>query len=699
MLTTAARPEGLAAVFAPRRIALVGASDRQGGMGSLFWANLSSFPGEVVPVTRSAATVGGRPTYPSLRAVEGPIDLAVVVVPAAAVPQVIADAGAAGIAAAIVVSGGFAETGQEGRRRQEELVAAARAGGVRVVGPNCFGVQNCDLPLNASLAAGLPPGGGGISLLTQSGAYGMAAHVLGVDERARFAKVYAPGNRADLGDAEVLAYLRDDPATRVVCCYLESLPAGRAFVEEAARITPVKPVLVCRTGRSAAGARAARSHTAALAGRDRVAAAALEQAGVVETRSGMELLDAARALDHQPRPGGGRVAVVTNSGGTGVELADLLAAEGLEVPELSAALQADLVRELPAGGSARNPVDVTPAWSRFATLYPLLVERLARSGEVDLVLPVLLQRSAADARVAEALRSAVARLRADGVGVPVHVCWVAPRSARPNADLLQEAGIPCFEWPDRAARAAGHARRAATARERVRACLPALARHAAARPPMAPPGPLRSLDPERGAALLHEVGIATAATRVCASVEAAAVAAEKLGFPVVAKVVHPELSHKSDAGGVRTGLAGAAAVRSAAAALLALVPGARVLVQRQVGGVEVAIGGLRDPQFGPVIMVGLGGVMVEVLDDVGFALAPLDVEQALRRLHALRGWPVLAGVRGALPVDATALARTIVAVGDLVVAHPEIAELDLNPVFASAGGAVTADWRILTHHA
>lgn len=686
------RPEGLAALFTPRRVALVGASDRPGGMGSLFWANLASFPGEVVPVSRSAASVGGRPAYPSLREVEGPVDLAVVVVPAPAVPGVIADAGAAGIPAAVVISGGFAETGPEGERLQDQLVAAARASGVRVVGPNCFGVQNCDLPLNASMATGLPPGGGGISLVTQSGAYGMAAHTLAIDEGARFAKVYAPGNKADLGDAEVLTYLRDDPATQVVCCYLESLPGGRAFVEVAAGTTPVKPVVVCKTGRSAAGARAARSHTAALAGRDRVAAAALEQAGVVVVRSGLELLDAARALDRQPPAPGSRVAIVTNSGGTGVELADLLAAEGLDVPELSPALQAELAAELPVEGSPRNPVDITPVWRRFAALYPTIIERLARSGEVDLVVPVLLQRSAADSQVAEALRDAVARMRADGIRVPVLVCWVAPRSARSNADLLQEAGIPCFEWPDRAARAAGNSRQAgwqAGARPRVRPSRPAKR----AGPAVAfPSGPL---DPEQGAELLRAAGVATVPGRMCASPAEAAALAGDLGFPVVAKVIHPDILHKSEVSGVRTGLADTTAVRAAAADLLALAPDARVLVQRQAEGVELAVGALRDPDFGPVVMVGLGGVLVEVLGDVAFALAPLDAEEALRRLRGLRGWPVLAGARGREPVDAEALACAVVAVGDLIASRPDISEFDLNPLFASAAGCVAADWRIL----
>src|SRR5882757_2097800 len=277
---------GLAAVFEPRRIALVGASDQPGRTGELFWRNLSSFPGEVVAVTRSAETVAGHKAYPSLLAIEGDIDLAVVVVPAAAVAGVIREAGVKGVPAAIVISGGFAEAGPDGLRRHYELMAAARAGGVRIVGPNCFGVQNCDVPLNASMASGTPRGGGGISLVTQSGAYGMAIHSLGIDERVRFAKIYAAGNKADIGDAELLTYLGDDPASRTLCFFLESLPDGRAFFEALCAVTPRKPVIVAKTGRSADGSRAAQSHTAGLAGSERVWRAAFARAGAILTRSG-----------------------------------------------------------------------------------------------------------------------------------------------------------------------------------------------------------------------------------------------------------------------------------------------------------------------------------------------------------------------------------------------------------------------------
>lgn len=682
---TGALVDPLRAVFEPRRIALVGASDRPGSAGKLFADNLSGFPGEVIPVGRSAGAVA------SLRDIGGPVDLAVVVVPAAAAPAVIAEAAAVGVPAAVVISGGFAEAGPEGAALQAELLAAA-AGRVRIIGPNCFGVQNCDLGLNASLARGLPGMPGHISLVTQSGAYGMAVHTVALDEGARFAKVCATGNKADIGDEELLRYLGADPVTRVVCFLSESMADGRAFVDAARAITPDKPVIVARTGRSAAGARAAFSHTATLAAPHRVVRAALEQAGVLVVDSGLDMLDAARALDAQPPPAGARAAIVTNSGGTGVELADLLADEGVAVPELSAGLASELRELLPPLGSARNPVDLTTVWSRFAELYPAAVDRLARSGEVDLVIAVLLHRSA-DPAVAAALAEAVGKLRADGVSTPVYVCWVAERARRAGVEPLREAGVPCFDWPGRTARAVGNAVRYGLARNRVRSTPRAPA------PGMSTSGlPDGVLSAEAGAHLLATAGIEVAPFEVGRNVEEAVAAAERIGYPVVAKALHPALIHKSDAGGVRLALTDAPEVAAAAADLLDLAPGARLLVQRQLGGTELVVGGMRDPSFGPMVLVGVGGVFVEILDDVVLATAPVSDTEIRDLLPRLRGYQLLTGARGRPAVGLSALATLVVRVGDLMVANPGIAELDLNPVLCGPAGCVVADWRVRTEN-
>ncbi len=686
--------DGLSAVFTPRRVALVGASDRAGSVGRLLWDNLAGFPGEVVPVG-PAGRVGGQVAYPGLRDIPGEVDLAVVATPAATVPGIVGDAAGKGVAAVVVLSAGFAETGGEGARLQDEAVAAARAGGVRLVGPNCFGVQNADLPLNASIAAGTPRGGGGVTIVTQSGSYGMAVHALGQDEGLRVAKVFAAGNKADITDAELLAYLRQDPDTSVICLLLESITDGRGFFTEACLTTPHKPVIAVVGGRTSAGQRAAMSHTAALATDDAVRDAALRQAGVVRVRTGLQVLDAARALSGQPVPRGPRVAVVTNSGGTGVELTDLLADEGLVVPELSEPLQKELRAIMPAYASARNPVDMTPAWKLFTTVYPGAIELLARSGEVNMVVPVLLQRSAS-AEVAEAVRDAAARLRADSVPVPVYVCWVAPRAADGHARVLHEAGVPCFPWPERTAQVAGVAVRCGAglrAGENQSPRREAMVPRPAPLPAAAPNGFLPS---EAARGLLVASGIPVIGTVGCRSAASAAAAADHLGYPVVAKVDHPDLIHKSDAGGVRLGLGSGAEVAEAAAELLGLAKGARVLVQHQHQGVELLVGGVRDEEFGAMVVAGFGGVLVETQRDVQLAVAPVDIQQALAMLSSLRGAAIFRGLRGSPPVHLGFVAEIIVAIADLMVVHPQIAELDLNPLLAGPDGCVAVDWRIRT---
>jgi acyl-CoA synthetase (NDP forming) len=688
-LNSVDRPRGLEAVFGPRRVAVVGASDHPGSIGATIWRNLSEFPGEIIPVTLSSSVVSGRRAYSSLGQIEGDVDLAIVVVPANQVIKIVREAVSRGVPALVIVSGGFAEIGPAGARLQAELLATARAGGVRVVGPNSFGIQNCDLGLNASIAPGSTRGAGGITLVTQSGAYGMAIHSLGIDEGARFAKVYAAGNKADISDAELLRYLRQDQDSRVLCFYLESMAGGREFVTEARCTTPTKPVVVTKTGRSEAGARAARFHTAALAGHHGVASGAFAQAGIIETRSGLEMLDVARALAAKPWPLGPRVAIVTNSGGTGVELADLLCGEGMEVPQLSVPLQQALRQRLPTLGSAVNPVDMTPVWHRYATMYPEIIDLLARSSEVDVVVAVLLHRAALDERVIAAVREAALRLRADSIGVPLYVCWVAPREARPHATLLQAAGVPCFEWPERTARAIALAARYARARQWVRPQATPPPRPAAI--PRLPPGLLPPLD---STSLLRTAGIPLARSVLCNTIEEALDAATAVGFPAVAKIIHAEVLHKSDIGGVRKGLANLAMVNEACAELFRIVPGAQVMIQPQIDGLEVIVGGLRDAEFGPSVMVGLGGVLVEAIHDIAFATAPLGAEEALALLRRLRGFPAFARPIGGRSADLASLAALIRAVGDLVAAVPEVATVDLNPLLVSSQGCLAVDWRI-----
>ena len=680
----------LSAVFRPRRVALVGASDRPGSAGALFWENLSIFTGEVLPVNGSGRPVAGIRAYRRLTEIPGPIDLAVLVVPAAAVPGVVRDAVAKRIPACVVISSGFAEAGPEGAGLQAEVMAIARAGGVRIVGPNCFGVQNAEVGLNASLSPRLAASAGSLSLVTQSGAYGMALHSLAKDENLRFNKVFASGNKADLTDTELLDYLDSEGGCGPICFFLESMPDGRTFIEAARRVTRTRPVIVCRTGRSGAGSRAAQSHTASLAGQHRVWSAAFAQAGVIVTKSGLEMLDAARALDGGRHPAGLRVGIVTNSGGTGVELTDLLADEGLDVPLLSARLQTRLAETLPDLASPNNPVDLTTAWQRFAELYPFAIERLARSGEVDAVVVVLLQRSASEA-VATAVADKVQQLRAEGVPVPVYVCWVAARDVRGDAAPLHRADVPVFEWPERTARAVGHAARYG-ARQRSGAWL-TVDRAFGDRLGVGEEQGRGWLPAGESAAVLSGHGLPLVPWSLCGTVTDAVRAAESFGYPVVLKAMHEDLLHKSDEGGVRLGLSGPDEVASAGELLLKVRQGAELLVQQQLGGVEVIVGGVRDPEFGPVVLVGMGGVDVEAQDDVVLALAPLRLQEAEAMLRRLRGAAALLGARGQA-VDLTSLADVVCRLGELMAENPGIEEVDLNPVLACPDGCTVVDWRV-----
>jgi len=367
--------------------------------------------------------------------------LAIIVTPAAAVPEVIADCGAAEVPVAIVISGGFAEVGPRGFELQREVARIAAAHGVRILGPNCFGVINTASGLNGSLSIGLPRRGG-ISLLTQSGAYGMAAYSRSMDDGIGFAKIATLGNKIDLDEAELLEFLGRDPETKVIAVLLESISDGRRLFEAAAAVVMRKPVVVLKTGRHPGAQRAAASHTAALSGDVAVIYAALRQAGVHLVEDGLTLLDVAASLDRQPPLRGRKIGIITNSGGAGVELTDLLESKGLAVPALSPGLQATIASQLPPQGSAVNPIDITTDWQHFAAMYEFTVEALMTSGEVDAVVPILLQRSALMPEVSDAIIAASARARERGSLKPIHVCWVAPRAAEANRAKLQAAEMP-----------------------------------------------------------------------------------------------------------------------------------------------------------------------------------------------------------------------------------------------------------------
>jgi acetyltransferase len=696
------------ATFNPRSVALIGASAKAGKLGQVLMRNLlDGYPGALLPINPGETEIMGRPAYARVQDAPGPIDLAVLALPPEACAEAMRDCAEAGARVALVLSGGFAEAGPEGRARQDALVAAAQAGGVRLIGPNCFGLYNCNLGLNASMGLGLPPKGGTISLVTQSGAYGMAIFVLAQERRLRFAKILSHGNKADVSDHEILDYFAQDAETRVLCLFLESVSHGRAFYEALARVARHKPVVIAKTGRSPAGRRAAASHTAALTGDDVAFVTAVRQAGAILAASGLEMVDIAEGLSRQPTPPGRRVGIITNSGGTGVELTELCERLGLSVPELPPDAQAQITPLIPAYASARNPVDVTPAWARFPTMYAGSVEALYACAEIDIIMPILLQRSALMRENVEAVRDTVLRCQHErGIAKPTYICWVAGREGAENQALLQEAGIPVYEWPERAARVAaaiGAYAEACYARAGYRAepepppshaCAQAAPIIAAARAQ----GRSQLLETEVKL-LLAAYGASIPRETLCGSAADAQASAQALHAPCVLKIVSPDISHKSDVGGVRVGVAPAdvsAAFEAMLAAVRAAQPAARILgvsVQELVRGQEVIVGGLRDDDFGPLLLFGLGGVFVELLRDVSYRLAPANADELHAMIRDVRGYAVLAGARGQATADLDAIARTLQAVAWVLNDFPEIVEIDLNPVLAGPQAAVVADGR------
>lgn len=696
------------AAFNPRSIALIGASAKSGKLGYILMRNLlEGYPGKLYPINPGETEILGQRAYARLRDVPGQVDLAVIALPTEACVEAMHDCAGVGAKTALVLSGGFAEVGSEGQARQNALLEAARAGGVRLIGPNCFGLYNCNLGLNASMGLGLPPKGGGISLVTQSGAYGMAIFGLAQQRRLRFAKILSHGNKADLTDHEILNYFEQDDETKVLCLFLESVSDGRAFYEALARVAKRKPVVITKTGRSSAGQRAAASHTAALTGDVTAFITAVRQAGAILAESGLEMVDIAEGLSRQPVAPGNRVAIITNSGGTGVELADMCERFGLSVPELPEDTQARITPLIPAYASPRNPVDVTPAWARFPTMYAGSIEALYDCSDVDIIIPILLQRSALMLENVEAVRDAVLRCQRErGIAKPTYVCWVVGSEGDENQAILQDADIPVYEWPERTARTAAaivaYAKdyRACTAYQAMPEPAPSGSRAQAANILAVASAQNRTMLLEHEVkSLLAAYGARIPRETICTNPAEAIAAGQALGKPCVLKIVSPDISHKSDTGGVRVGVLPAevgTVFEEMLAAIRSKQPTAQILgisVQELVQGQEVIIGGLRDPEFGPMLMFGLGGIFVEILHDTSYRLVPAAIDELHAMIREVKGYPLLVGARGQAAVDLDALARTLQAVAWLLTDFPEIVELDLNPVFAGPGGAIVADGR------
>jgi len=712
-------PSGLDAILRPRSVAVIGASRRPDSIGAAIFRNLLAhgFEGPVYPVNPAAKVVQSVLAWPSITAIPGDVDLAVIAVPAKQVLAAIEECGAKGVKGVVVITAGFKETGGEGIEREKQLRDAVRRHGMRMVGPNCLGVLNTEqgVLLDATFAPAWPPSGG-VAFSSQSGALGLAiletASALGLG----FSQFVSVGNKADVSGNDLLEWWEKDPNTNVILLYLESFGNPQRFTKIARRVARKKPIAAVKSGRTRSGARAASSHTGSLAGTDTAVDALCRQSGVIRTDTIEELFDVAMLLANQPLPRGARVGICTNAGGPAIMASDACESNGLELAALSDATMKALQSYLPPEASVRNPVDMIA--SATPESFEKTVHLLLADPNVDALLaiyvpPIVTTPSQVASAILRGAASAAAELLAKGEPAkPVLSCFMGAHGVPEGMRSLQSGHIPSYPFPESAAMALARVVRYARWKgapegvepefkdldvEGARAVVKAAARRAST-------GDTIMLSAEEIRALLKAAGLPQVPEEVCVTAGAAAQQAKRLGFPVAVKLASTTLTHKTDVGGVMLGLNTEEEVRRAFAEIGRRLDekGLRdqmegVTVQPMVtDGVEVIVGMSQDPSFGPVIMFGLGGVFVEVLRDVAFRVCPVTDRDARELIRDVRGFRLLEGWRGSPPSDTLALEQVILRLSQLVQAVPQIQELDLNPINVMPGGrgCVVVDARV-----
>jgi acyl-CoA synthetase (NDP forming)/GNAT superfamily N-acetyltransferase len=686
-----AETASLEPLFAPRSVAVIGAGRSPGGVGHEVLRSIlrGDFSGSVHVVNPKAFEIAGLPAHAHVTDVPVQVDLAVVAVPADQLRAVLDECGAAGVRAAVVLTSGLGEAGADGAELQRQMLATARRHDMRLVGPNCLGLVNTDpcVRLDAWFGStALKPGP--LAIATQSGAVGIAMADAAVRSGLGIASLVSLGNKVDVSGNDLLLRWWHDPRVRVIALYLESLGNPRKFARLARRVGAHTPVLVVKGGRSAGGQRAGKSHTAAASSPDTAVDALFAQAGVLRMDSVEELIDAARLLAAQQNPTGGRLAIVGNGGGAGVLAADAAASAGLQVPPLSDALRRDI-----SGPGPDNPIDLgagaTPDELRR------VLELVASSGEVD---ALLVSVTATRTNDVKAMLAAVSSARLGGLTVVVNV--LGAHESAGEVVLGRGDSAPIYEFPESAVRALGHAVRYGRWRRTPRGTVPSMAgtqrdraRALVSELLTAHPGGIW-LDAATTRNLLGWYGIPCAPLRRAATADAAVSAADELGYPVVVKTDVADVVHKTDVGGVRVHLADAAAVREAYHDMTSRLGGGVVIQPTVEATVELVAGVTREGTFGPIAMVGLGGVFTDLLGDRSFGLLPLTDRDAARMLRSLRAAPLLLGYRGAAPVDLAALEDLLIKVSALAADLPEVAELDLNPVMVTGTAAVVVDAKL-----
>jgi acetyl coenzyme A synthetase (ADP forming)-like protein len=723
-MTTHSR-ESLEALFAPKSVAVIGASTKPDSLGRAVFKNIlfHGYTGVVYPVNPKAKSILGVKAYPSVLDIPDEIDLAVIIVPAIAVANVLEECGRKGVRAAIVISAGFKEIGEEGAQRERELQQIAQRYGIALLGPNCLGIINTDpaVSLNATFAPGMPRQGN-IAFISQSGALGIAALEYAQRQKIGLSKFISIGNKADLHENHLLDYLKDDPLSDVILLYVEDLEDPQGFHRLATEITSERPkkipILAIKSGRTLEGAKAATSHTGALAGSDEVYDSIFMQSGVLRVETIEELFDYAIAFAQQPLPhltrslsasgegqGEVKIAIVTNAGGAGILATDAAVRHGVQLAEFTEETVRKLRELLPPTVNVANPVDMTgePNEQRYETVVRTVLEDPNVAGVVVIAAPHILMSLE---NIARHIVRAVQEIHTEK---PVLACLMAVTDARPAIEILEEANIPHYSFPERAARAL-----AAMARYREWVHRPRTeyrvftdvqieqARETIARAKRQ--GRSLLLEPEAHD-VLKAYGFPVLQYRFAKSEDEALHAAREIGYPVVLKIVSPDIAHKVDVGGVKLDIHSDAELRENYRQMLADVqkakPDARifgVFVQEFIkGGKETILGLKRDPLFGPLLMFGLGGIYVEALRDVTFRIAPIRELGVHRMIRQIRGFKILEGFRGEPPSDIDAIAECLARLSQLATQLEEIVELDINPlvVFERGRGARVVDARIV----
>jgi acetate---CoA ligase (ADP-forming) len=703
-----ATARSIASILEPRSVAVIGASRETDKIGGAITANLKryGFPGPIYPINPHANEVHGIRSYASVSAIGAPVDLAVIAVPEGAVEAQIADCARAGVRAVVVITSGFAEVSEAGRATERRLVELVRGSGMRMVGPNCMGVLNTApaVRLNATFAPIDPPHGN-VAMFSQSGAVGIAILDYARGRNLGISSFISAGNRADVSNNDLVAYWAEDPGTAVIVLYLESVGNPGKFARLAREVAHTKPIVAVKSGRTAAGTRAASSHSASLANLDVAVDALFEQAGVIRTDTFEELFDVVEMLSTQPVPSGPRVGVVTNAGGPAIMLADACEAHGLTLPTLAQATLDELRSFLPPRAGFANPIDMSASAS--GADFERTMSLVGNDPNVDSIVAIYIPPMVTKPE------EAAAGIARGAAAIPTHkpILSVFISSAPPPRVLSAgpRGKLPAYKFPENAALALASACRYGRWRARPRGNLHTLSRfardtiravidHALAEPE----GGSRWLAPGDLNIVLRAAGIEVAQAEQTTPALAPEVA-DRLGYPIVAKAIAPGIVHKSDFGGVIMGLESRGAVADAADSLRIRMEAAGahlegVLLQRQIsGGIETMVGVASDRTFGPLLVCGLGGTMVELLKDVSFRLHPVTDVDADEMIKGLRASPLLDGYRGAPPGDREALISIILKVSALIEVVPELAELDLNPikVLAPGKGAIVVDARML----